>query len=134
VHQPIAQIGQKSRVIFNVTRRLKRGAPKAELKFSVMPQSQQPTFPRFLTHPSPIAVYVCILDVGCGKGNPPQKANLSVQDSILGINIRMESRKLAKQRYPTRQFICGKAEALPFSAKSFDRVVSAYTNIPLALA
>jgi len=79
-----------------------------------------------------------ILDVGCGKGNPPQKANLSLQDSILGIDISMESLKLAKQRYPTRQFICGKAEALPFSAKSFDRVVSAiaipYTNIPLALA
>jgi ubiquinone/menaquinone biosynthesis C-methylase UbiE len=79
-----------------------------------------------------------VLDVGCGTGNPPRRANLGTQDWVIGIDINLGSLGIAKGRYPQRQFICCRAESLPFSDSSFERVVSGvaipYTNIPHALA
>ena len=79
-----------------------------------------------------------VLDVGCGTGNPPRRANLAEQDWVIGIDINLGFLSVAKRRYPQRQFICCKAESLPFSDSSFERVVSAvaipYMNIPHALA
>ena len=78
-----------------------------------------------------------ILDVGCGKGNPPRNAKIGAPETVIGIDVDLESLALAKEGYPQRHFLCGRAESLPFSDHSFDRVVSAvaipYTNIPLAL-
>jgi ubiquinone/menaquinone biosynthesis C-methylase UbiE len=81
---------------------------------------------------------VRILDVGCGIGTPLRRAGLLPQDSVIGIDINPEPLRIAKQRYRQRRFLCCRAESLPFSDSSFERVVSAlaiqYTNIPLALA
>jgi ubiquinone/menaquinone biosynthesis C-methylase UbiE len=81
---------------------------------------------------------VLILDVGCGTGNPPVRASVQAEDFVIGIDLSLVSLRIAKERYPQRQFLCGRAESLPFSDCSFERVVSAvampYTNIPLALA
>lgn len=79
-----------------------------------------------------------ILDVGCGTGNPPVRARIGAEDVVIGIDLSLPSLRNAKERYPQRQFLCARAESLPFSDCSFERVVSAvampYTNIPLALA
>jgi ubiquinone/menaquinone biosynthesis C-methylase UbiE len=81
---------------------------------------------------------VRILDVGCGIGIPLRRAGLLAQDSVIGIDINPEPLGIAKRRYHQRRFLCCRAESLPFSDSSFERVVSAlaipYTNIPLALA
>lgn len=78
-----------------------------------------------------------VLDIGCGTGNPPRKANLGAQDCVLGIDINVGRLEVAKRQYPEWQFLCCRAESLPFSDSSFERVVSAlaipYTNIPLVL-
>jgi len=46
--------------------------------------------------------------------------------------------KVAHAHYPDRQFLCGRAEQLPFLDGSFDRVVASvslpYTDIPASLA
>ena len=81
---------------------------------------------------------VRVLDVGCGFGNPPVRAAVQEGDTVIGLDIRAESLKVARTRYPDRQFLCGRAEQLPFVDGSFDRVVSSvslpYTDIPSALA
>ena len=79
-----------------------------------------------------------VLDVGCGFGNPPVRAAVQEDDSLIGIDISVKSLNVARARYPHRQFLCGRAEQLPFLEGSFDRVVSSvslpYSDIPSALA
>lgn len=79
-----------------------------------------------------------ILDVGCGTGNPPKRGRVGARDSVIGIDINLQSLGIALRRYPQRQFLCCRAECLPFADSSFERVVSAvaipYTDIPRALA
>lgn len=78
-----------------------------------------------------------VLDIGCGTGNLPRRANLRAEDRVLGIDIHVGRLEVAKRQYPDRQFLCCRAESLPFSDSSFERAVSSlaipYTNIPLAL-
>lgn len=79
-----------------------------------------------------------VLDVGCGTGNPPVRAQLRPEDVLTGVDINPDSLRTARARYPGRTFLCCRAESLPFADGSFDRVVSSvampYTNIPVALA
>jgi ubiquinone/menaquinone biosynthesis C-methylase UbiE len=79
-----------------------------------------------------------ILDVGCGFGDPPVRASVQARDVVIGVDINAESLKVAHSRFPDRQFLCSRAEQLPFLEGSFDRVVSSvslpYTDIPSALA
>lgn len=79
-----------------------------------------------------------VLDVGCGTGNPPARARVSPNDILTGVDINTEALRAARQRYPERDFLCCRAESLPFEDTSFDRVVSSvalpYTDIPAALA
>jgi len=79
-----------------------------------------------------------ILDVGCGKGNPPPGAPVLPSDTVIGVDLRIEALRTARQHYPHRNFLCCRAENLPFSNTSFDRVVSnvalPYMDIPAALA
>lgn len=79
-----------------------------------------------------------ILDVGCGFGRPPVRAAVQAEDIVIGLDINAESLKVAHARYPDRQFLCGRAEELPFLDGSFDRVISSvslpYTDIPSALS
>lgn len=63
---------------------------------------------------------------------------MSPFDSVIGVDIDLPSLGVASEQYPQRRFLCCRAESLPFSDCSFERVVSAvampYTNIPVALA
>jgi len=78
-----------------------------------------------------------VLDVGCGTGNPPIRARLTEDDRTIGIDLNLQSLRTATRSHPGRQFLCGRAESLPFPGSSFERVVSSvaipYTNIPSAL-
>jgi ubiquinone/menaquinone biosynthesis C-methylase UbiE len=78
-----------------------------------------------------------VLDVGCGAGKLTALARLNAEDSVVGIDLRSSSLQAAKRAYPQRDFLCCRAERLPFAAASFDRVISSlampYTNIPPAL-
>jgi ubiquinone/menaquinone biosynthesis C-methylase UbiE len=75
-----------------------------------------------------------ILDVGCGRGTP---AWCDPHAEIIGIDINERSLSEASRRHPKRRFIKARAEALPFTDGSFDRVVCnvalPYMQIPVAL-
>jgi ubiquinone/menaquinone biosynthesis C-methylase UbiE len=79
-----------------------------------------------------------VLDVGCGTGKPPVRARLSGTETLIGADIDTDSLRTARVRYPDREFVCCRAESLPFGDGAFDRVVSSvalpYTDIPTALA
>ncbi len=78
-----------------------------------------------------------VLDLGCGTGNLPVKANVEV-DEVVGVDIDERRLALARQRFPLRSFHCARGESLPYADASFDRVVSAialpYMDIPKTLA
>lgn len=79
-----------------------------------------------------------VLDLGCGTGNPPVRANLSPDDEVIGIDVNEQSLDIARKQFPARTFIRASGECLPFPDNGFDRVVSGialpYMNIPRALA
>lgn len=79
-----------------------------------------------------------VLDIGCGVGKLPAIAGLEAADWVVGIDLRYASLQVAKQTYSRREFLCCRAERLPFAAASFERVISSvampYTNIPQVLA
>jgi ubiquinone/menaquinone biosynthesis C-methylase UbiE len=79
-----------------------------------------------------------VLDLGCGKGNYPVRANLSPDDEVIGVDIDEERLAIARQCFPGRTFQFARGESLPFPDASFDRVVSAvalpYMDIPKTLA
>jgi len=61
-----------------------------------------------------------VLDVGCGTGNPPVRARLSLQDDTVGIDLNLQSLRGATRNFPERQFLRGRAESLPFCGSSFE--------------
>lgn len=79
-----------------------------------------------------------VLDVGCGTGHPPIRAHIDPDDILIGADVKLDRLCTARSRYPGREFVCCRAEQLPFPNSSFDRIVSAvtlpYTDIPRALA
>lgn len=79
-----------------------------------------------------------VLDLGCGTGKTPVRANVSDADEVVGVDIDEPSLVIARQRFPNRTFRYARGESLPFADASFDRVVSAvalpYMDIPKALA
>jgi ubiquinone/menaquinone biosynthesis C-methylase UbiE len=79
---------------------------------------------------------VRVLDLGCGTGNSPVRANLSDADEVVGVDIDEASLVIARQSFPHRTFQYARGESLPFPDASFDRVVSAvalpYMDIPEA--
>lgn len=79
-----------------------------------------------------------VLDLGCGTGDPPIRANLTAADDVVGVDIDEARIATARQRFPQRTFQCARGESLPFPDASFDRVVLAialpYMDIPRALA
>jgi ubiquinone/menaquinone biosynthesis C-methylase UbiE len=78
-----------------------------------------------------------VLDLGCGSGNPPVRANLSAEDEIVGIDLNEASLAAAQRNFPERMFVRARGEQLPFRDGQFDRVVAAvalpYMNIAKAL-
>jgi ubiquinone/menaquinone biosynthesis C-methylase UbiE len=79
-----------------------------------------------------------VLDLGCGAGDYPVRANLSADDDVTGVDIDAQRLVIARQRFPQRTFQQARGEALPFPDAYFDRVVSAvalpYMDIPKTLA
>lgn len=79
-----------------------------------------------------------VLDLGCGTGDYPIRANFSPADDVIGVDLDEKKIGIARQRFPGRAFQCARGESLPFPGASFDRVVSAvalpYMDIPKALA
>jgi ubiquinone/menaquinone biosynthesis C-methylase UbiE len=79
-----------------------------------------------------------VLDLGCGRGDFPVRANLLPDDEVVGVDIDEGRLAIARQRFPERKFHCANGESLPFSNASFDRVVSSvalpYMDIPQTLA
>jgi ubiquinone/menaquinone biosynthesis C-methylase UbiE len=81
---------------------------------------------------------VRVLDLGCGTGKCPVRANVSDEDDVVGVDIDEPSLAIARQSFANRTFRYARGEALPFPDASFDRVVSAvalpYMDIPKTLA
>jgi ubiquinone/menaquinone biosynthesis C-methylase UbiE len=77
------------------------------------------------------------LDVGCGKGKDYTWIDIS-SDDVTGLDPNRRTLAIARERFPERKFVGGRAESMPFPRNSFDRVVSnvaiPYTNIPAALS
>ncbi len=55
-----------------------------------------------------------VLDLGCGRGDFPVRANLSFDDEVVGVDIDEERLAVARARFPQRVFRCAKGEALLF--------------------
>jgi ubiquinone/menaquinone biosynthesis C-methylase UbiE len=80
----------------------------------------------------------CVLDLGCGTGLTPQKLGLPENWQIIGMDVNEDSLQTARKSFPSRAFVRGNAESLPFADESFWRVVSnlavPYMDVPVALA
>lgn len=79
-----------------------------------------------------------VLDLGCGTGQCPVRANVADSDDVIGVDIDEPSLAIARETFPNRKFRHARGEELPFPDASFDRVVSAvalpYMDIPKTLA
>ncbi len=76
-----------------------------------------------------------VLDVGCGAG---QTLLTTYADRVtFGLDIDRDALKLGKSLTDRTRFVCGRAEALPWSNAQFDMVIArvslAYTNINASL-
>jgi ubiquinone/menaquinone biosynthesis C-methylase UbiE len=69
-----------------------------------------------------------VLDLGCGPGDAiPQLLAAAPDGAVHGLDHAPEMLIIAKQRYPAAAFHQGSFTALPFAARSFDRVLA--TNV-----
>jgi SAM-dependent methyltransferase len=79
-----------------------------------------------------------ILDIGCGAGQTLIALGLGGGRTSIGIDVDAEALLLGQSLTDQVQFVCAKAESLPFSHKSFDfviaRVALPYTDITRAVA
>jgi ubiquinone/menaquinone biosynthesis C-methylase UbiE len=79
-----------------------------------------------------------VLDLGCGSGRDLDSWGVSLLDEVTGLDIDGSSLALAKVRFPSRTYLLGVGECLPFEGGSFDRVISGvavpYMNIRRTLA
>jgi len=76
-----------------------------------------------------------VLDVGCGAG---QTLITTYPDRLsVGLDIDFQALQLGRTLTDRILFTCGRAEALPYRAASFDAVIARgtlpYTNIPASL-
>ncbi|NQU78316.1 methyltransferase domain-containing protein [Candidatus Woesearchaeota archaeon] len=65
-----------------------------------------------------------LLDVGCGTGISTSRWDCETT----GVDPSQELIRIAREKYPEKDFMVGKAESLPFPDKSFD-VVTCITAI-----
>src|SRR5208283_5759512 len=79
-----------------------------------------------------------VLDLGCGQGHDLSSWGVTVSDEVTGLDIDGSRLAIAKTRFPSRTYLQGVGECLPFEDESFDQVISAialpYMNIQKALA
>lgn len=67
-----------------------------------------------------------ILDIGCGSGVPIDKYLQSKNFEITGVDISEEMIRLAKENFPSGNYLVGDMEKIDFPASSFDAIVSFY--------
>jgi SAM-dependent methyltransferase len=74
-----------------------------------------------------------VLDLGCGSGRDLVSWGVAPSDSVTGLDIDACGLAIAKERFPSRVYLQGRGECMPFKDESFDRVISAvalpYMNI-----
>lgn len=79
-----------------------------------------------------------VLDLGCGSGRDLASWGVTASEEVTGLDIDQRSVAVAKVRFPTRTYLQGAGECMPFENESFDRVISAvalpYMNIQKTLA
>ncbi len=85
--------------------------------------------------PPPLPLSQRVLDVGCGAG---QTLVAAYADRVsFGLDIDRDALRLGKSWTDRVRFVCGTAEALPWSNDQFDMVIArvslAYTNINASL-
>jgi len=85
--------------------------------------------------PPPLPDHKRVLDVGCGAG---QTLIAAYADRVsCGLDIDRDALKLGRSWTNRVCFVCGRAEALPWSNDQFDMVIArvslAYTNINASL-
>ncbi len=65
-----------------------------------------------------------VLDVACGTGTAAQAAaERAGASAVVGLDIAPGMLAVARRLYPSLQWRCGSADALPFDGCSFDRVL-----------
>ncbi|MDR0200094.1 MAG: class I SAM-dependent methyltransferase [Streptococcaceae bacterium] len=64
-----------------------------------------------------------VLDVGCANGVLLELLQENTEIDAHGLDISSEMIRVAKARAPQMDFICGRAEDLPFTDKSMDVVI-----------
>ena len=78
-----------------------------------------------------------VLDLGCGSGRDLASWAVTVSDKVIGLDINHSRLVTAQVRFPSRTYLQGSGEYLPFDDQSFDRVISAvalpYMNIQKSL-
>lgn len=94
--------------------------------------------PTLVSAPSErVAVPNRVLDVGCGDGRSLVASGLTICNLVVGVDVHLESIRRAARRIPEGMFVLARAEELPFSEGSFDRVISRvalpYMDIPKAV-
>jgi ubiquinone/menaquinone biosynthesis C-methylase UbiE len=74
---------------------------------------------------SPLVVRRRILDLGCGSGRTLAKFGwlVGADEQVVGVDIRSESLRIARQDYPQRCFLSARGENLPFPDASFETVL-----------
>jgi ubiquinone/menaquinone biosynthesis C-methylase UbiE len=81
--------------------------------------------------------FVRVLDLGCGSGRDLASLGVRASDEITGLDLDGACLTVANVRFPTRTYLQGAGEYLPFTDESFDRVISSvalpYMNIQKAL-
>ena len=79
-----------------------------------------------------------VLDLGCGPGSDLVAWDVTASDEVTGLDINSHNLAIAKARFPTRTYLRGAGECLPFDNQSFDRIISGvalpYMNIQKTLA
>lgn len=79
-----------------------------------------------------------VLDLGCGSGVDSARWGIRASDEVTGIDVDECKLAIARKRFPSRTYLHAAGECLPFSDKTFDRVISAlalpYMDIPTTLA
>lgn len=69
-----------------------------------------------------------VLDVACGTGVLARTSadRVGPEGSVVGLDLNTEMLAVAKRKAPGIEWRQGRAEAIPFDAESFDRVVSQF--------
>ena len=78
-----------------------------------------------------------VLDVGCGAGQTLIATNFEPGTTVIGLDVDKSALSLGRQLAKPINFVCARAECLPFQAERLDfvfsRVALPYMNVPETL-